>query len=71
MERAWLIAKELSDLTIYCCTVPFSADRAKNKGFMYNEMSSFRDTRAEKLICQQENQFFIKYHQVKENTRFL
>jgi hypothetical protein len=27
-------------------------------------MSSFPETKAEKLICQQENKFFVKYHQV-------
>lgn len=32
-------------------------------------MSSFPETKAEKLICQQENAFFLKYHQV-ENPKF-
>ncbi|KAL1117081.1 hypothetical protein AAG570_004409 [Ranatra chinensis] len=63
MERAWRIAKEMSDLIIYCRSVPFNIDRLKQKGFICTEMSSFPETKAEKLICQQEVKFFVKYHQ--------
>lgn len=63
MERAWRIAKEMSDLTVYCRSVPFNMDRIKVKGFVFHEMSSFPETKAEKLICQQDSKFFLKYHQ--------
>lgn len=65
MERAWRIAKDMSDLIIYCRSVAFNLERAKSKGFTFCEMSSFPETKAEKLICQQENSFFLKYHQVQ------
>jgi len=64
MERAWRIAKEMSNLIVYCRSVAFNIERIKTKGFTFNEMSSFPETKAEKLMCQQENKFFIKYHQV-------
>lgn len=64
MERAWRVAKEMSNLIIYCRSVAFNIDRLKQRGFVYPEMSSFPETKAEKLICQNECRFFIKYHQV-------
>lgn len=64
MERAWRIAKEMSNLIVYCRSVAFNIERIKTKGFTFHEMSSFPETKAEKLMCQQENKFFIKYHQV-------
>lgn len=64
MERAWRIAKEMSNLIVYCRSVAFNIERIRTKGFTFNEMSSFPETKAEKLMCQQENKFFIKYHQV-------
>nr|XP_014275178.1 1-phosphatidylinositol 4,5-bisphosphate phosphodiesterase gamma-1 [Halyomorpha halys]XP_014275179.1 1-phosphatidylinositol 4,5-bisphosphate phosphodiesterase gamma-1 [Halyomorpha halys]XP_024215637.1 1-phosphatidylinositol 4,5-bisphosphate phosphodiesterase gamma-1 [Halyomorpha halys] len=63
MERAWRVAKEMSNLIIYCRSVAFNIDRLKQRGFVYPEMSSFPETKAEKLICQNESRFFIKYHQ--------
>ena len=65
MERAWRIAKEMSNLIVYCRSVAFNTDKIKTKGFVFQEMSSFPETKAEKLICQQENGFFLKYHQVQ------
>lgn len=67
MERAWRIAKEMSNLIVYCRSVTFNIERIRTKGFTFNEMSSFPETKAEKLMCQQENKFFIKYHQVMCN----
>lgn len=64
MERTWRIAKEMSNLIIYCRSVALNMERIRQKGFIYNEMSSFPETKAEKLICQQEIKFFLKYHQV-------
>lgn len=65
MERTWRIAKEMSDLIVYCRSVAFSQDRIRTKGFIFTEMSSFPETKAEKLICQQENAFFLKYHTIQ------
>ncbi|XP_028039565.1 1-phosphatidylinositol 4,5-bisphosphate phosphodiesterase gamma-1 isoform X1 [Bombyx mandarina] len=62
MERTWRIAKEISDLIIYCRSVTFNIERLRIKGFVYNEMSSFPETKAERLMSQQENTFFVKYH---------
>ncbi|KAK9500322.1 hypothetical protein O3M35_001605 [Rhynocoris fuscipes] len=63
MERAWRITKEISNLIVYCRSVPFNIDKLKQKGFVFTEMSSFSETKAEKLMCQQETKFFVKYHQ--------
>jgi len=65
MERMNRIAKELSSLIIYCCSVnKFAMDRVKTKGRIFYEMASFPETSAEKLMCTQEAKFFIWYHQV-------
>lgn len=66
MERAWRIAKEMSNLIVYCRSVAFNIDRLRSKGFVFHEMSSFPETKAEKLICQLEIRFFMKYHQVRK-----
>ncbi|XP_032527814.2 1-phosphatidylinositol 4,5-bisphosphate phosphodiesterase gamma-1 [Danaus plexippus] len=65
MERTWRIAKEISDLIVYCRSVTFNQERLRNGGFIYSEMSSFPETKAERLMCQQENSFFMKYHAVQ------
>ncbi|XP_063235452.1 1-phosphatidylinositol 4,5-bisphosphate phosphodiesterase gamma-1 [Bacillus rossius redtenbacheri] len=65
MERAWRIAKEMSNLIVYCRSVAFNAEKIKRSGHSFNEMSSFPETKAEKIICQQENKFFLKYHQIQ------
>lgn len=64
MERAFRIATEMSNLIIYCRSITFNLERAKQELVFY-EMSSFPENKAEKLICQQENKFFLKYHQVQ------
>ncbi|CAG9767976.1 unnamed protein product [Ceutorhynchus assimilis] len=64
MERTYRIAKELSNIIIYCRSISFNMERAK-QGFVFYEMSSFPETKAEKLMCQMEKQFFLKYHQVQ------
>ncbi|XP_046469716.1 1-phosphatidylinositol 4,5-bisphosphate phosphodiesterase gamma-1-like [Neodiprion pinetum] len=63
MEQKKKIAKEMSDLTIYCCTVSFDKESIVQNGFVCHQMSSFQETRAQKLICTLENKFFLKYHQ--------
>lgn len=65
IERAWRIAKEMSNLIIYCRSVAFDMERIQRKHFVFQEMSSFPETKAEKLICQQEHNFFVKYHQIQ------
>lgn len=49
IERNSKVAKEMSDLIIYCRSVPF-----KNTGWVFFEMSSFAETKAEKYFLQQE-----------------
>jgi len=68
MERTWRIAKEMSNLTIYCRSVVFNPERIKDEVFTFHEMSSFPETQAEKLICQKDTKFFLKYHQVCLNS---
>ncbi|XP_044272158.1 1-phosphatidylinositol 4,5-bisphosphate phosphodiesterase gamma-1 isoform X2 [Tribolium madens] len=63
MERTFRIAKEMSNLIIYCRSITFNIERARQQGFIFYEMSSFPETKAEKLMCQQEKKFFVKYHQ--------
>lgn len=65
MEKAFQIAKEISNLIIYCRSIKFDIDIAKHQEFVFYEMSSFPENKAEKLICQQERKFFIKYHQIQ------
>lgn len=65
MERTWRVAKEMSDLIVYCRSVTFNQERLRNRGFIYNEMSSFPETKADKLMCQQNYAFFLKYHAIQ------
>lgn len=64
MERAWRVAKEISNLIIYCRSVTFNAEQVRQGNYIYNEMSSFPETKAEKLMCQQESKLFLRYHKV-------
>ncbi|KAG5882924.1 hypothetical protein JTB14_023385 [Gonioctena quinquepunctata] len=64
-ERAYKIAKELSDLIIYFQSTSFNLEKAKQQDFIFYEMSSFPEKKADKLICQQEKKFFLKYHQIQ------
>lgn len=64
LERTFKIAKEISNLIIYCRSITFNLERAKEKGFIHYEMSSFIENKAERLICQTEKRFFLNYHQV-------
>lgn len=74
IERNSKVAKEMSDLIIYCRSTPF-----KNAGWLFYEMSSFAETKAEKYFLQQEmkvshrkmfvhinnsisSQLFLRYH---------
>lgn len=47
-ERSCRVAKEMADITVYFRSVPF-----KPTGWVFNEMSSFSETRGEKTFIQQ------------------
>lgn len=64
MEKVWRIAKEMSDMIIYCRSVGFNVDKIKQNHWIFNEMSSFPETKAEKIMCQQESKLFLQYHKV-------
>lgn len=64
LERTEKIAKELSNLIVYCRAVQFSKDKIGN----FTEMSSFAEHKAEKWISPQECGFMLDYHQ-KQFTR--
>lgn len=56
------IAKELSDLVVYCVTVPFTDDTFENG--KYFEMSSFPELKLEKVVSRKSYDLrFLKYHQ--------
>ena len=59
LERTMRIAKELSNLIVYCRAVPFEKDKIGN----FTEMSSFAEHKAEKWIAPSECKFIIDYHQ--------
>lgn len=58
LERTMRIAKELSNLIVYCRAVPFAKDKIGN----FTEMSSFAEHKAEKWISPAESQFMLHYH---------
>ena len=64
-EKKNKIAKELSQLIIYACSVPtvFPAEVRAN-GRIFQAMSSFDETKGEKLMTS-EPSFFVWLHQVK------
>ncbi|KAH8303730.1 hypothetical protein KR018_008971 [Drosophila ironensis] len=51
------VAKEMSDLIIYFRSVPF-----REYAWIFQEMSSFPETKAEKQFFQQNPQLFLTYH---------
>jgi phosphatidylinositol phospholipase C gamma-1 len=65
MERIKRIAKELSNLIIYCRSVGFMPDRITEIGRNHTEMSSFPETKIEKWISSQNVRFFLWYHEVQ------
>lgn len=64
LERTMRIAKELSNLIVYCRSVPFAKDKIGN----FTEMSSFAEHKAEKWISPAECSFMMNYHK-KQFTR--
>lgn len=65
MERIKRIAKELSNLIVYCRSVGFLPDRITELGRNHTEMSSFPETKIEKWIGAQNVRFFLWYHEVQ------
>lgn len=57
-ERTARVAKEMSDLIIYFRSVPF-----KERDWIFTEMSSFPENKAEKYFLQQYVTLCLKYHQ--------
>ncbi|ALC48580.1 sl [Drosophila busckii] len=56
-ERTARVAKEMSDLIIYFRSVPF-----RDHSWIFQEMSSFPETKAEKQFIQQNMPLFLAYH---------
>lgn len=56
-ERTARVAKEMSDLIIYFRSVPF-----RDHSWIFQEMSSFPETKAEKQFIQQNMPLFLSYH---------
>lgn len=56
-ERSARVAKEMSDLIIYFRSVPF-----RDHSWIFYEMSSFPETKAEKQFLHQNTQLFLTYH---------
>ncbi|XP_011187776.2 1-phosphatidylinositol 4,5-bisphosphate phosphodiesterase gamma-1 [Zeugodacus cucurbitae] len=56
-ERSARVAKEMSDLIIYFRSVPF-----REHSWVFYEMSSFPETKAEKQFLQQNTMLFLQYH---------
>jgi len=63
-ERAMRIARELSNLVIYCRSVMFNPEKVP--GF-FADMSSFPETKAERLMCgpSGDASLFLKYHRTQ------
>ncbi|XP_022652107.1 1-phosphatidylinositol 4,5-bisphosphate phosphodiesterase gamma-1-like isoform X2 [Varroa jacobsoni] len=61
MERSLRLAKELSNLIIYCRSVQWCPERAGN----FCEMSSFPETKAERLLLPGHVNFFMRYHRLQ------
>ncbi|XP_071822234.1 1-phosphatidylinositol 4,5-bisphosphate phosphodiesterase gamma-1-like isoform X3 [Apostichopus japonicus] len=58
-ERRMKIAKELSDLVVYCRTVSFNEDSPKGN---FYEMSSFPETKVERFIQNNKAHILLDYH---------
>ncbi|EFX86093.1 hypothetical protein DAPPUDRAFT_236642 [Daphnia pulex] len=63
IELTWRIAKELSDIIVYCRAVTFNQERISRDGRNPYEMSSFPEQKAEKFMLQ-DPKFFLWYHQI-------
>lgn len=67
-ERAMRIARELSNLVVYCRSVVFNYDKVHSREERtHNEMSSFPETKAEKMMMSSADSMatFLWYHIVQ------
>ncbi|XP_019740106.1 1-phosphatidylinositol 4,5-bisphosphate phosphodiesterase gamma-1-like isoform X2 [Hippocampus comes] len=62
MERRKKIAVELSDLVVYCRPVPFDEDKIGTERACHRDMSSFPETKAEKLATRGRGKRFLQYN---------
>ncbi|PVD20783.1 hypothetical protein C0Q70_18944 [Pomacea canaliculata] len=58
LERTMRIAREFSDLIVYCRAVPFCPEEIPGP---FYEMSSFPETKAEKYVNKHKAKFFLQY----------
>ena len=67
-ERAMRIARELSNLVVYCRSVVFQPEKYQKREIRnYCEMSSFPETKAERFMFSslENSQMFLWYHEVQ------
>ena len=67
-ERAMKIARELSDLVIYCRSVMFNTEKSmRREPGLYCEMSSFPEAKAERLMLgvNGDPKMFLWYHRTQ------
>uniref|UniRef100_A0A8C5BU50 1-phosphatidylinositol 4,5-bisphosphate phosphodiesterase gamma n=1 Tax=Gadus morhua TaxID=8049 RepID=A0A8C5BU50_GADMO len=62
MERRKKIAVELSDLVVYCRPVPFNEEKIGTERACYRDMSSFPETKAERLATRSRGRRFLQYN---------
>ncbi len=64
IENSCRIAKELSDLVVYCRATSFDKERLQRTtdGRNPHEMSSFAEEKAERMVF--DYKFFLWYHEV-------
>ncbi|XP_077441364.1 1-phosphatidylinositol 4,5-bisphosphate phosphodiesterase gamma-1-like isoform X3 [Vanacampus margaritifer] len=62
MERRKKIALELSDLVVYCRPVAFNEDKIGTERACFRDMSSFPETKAEKLATRVRGKRFLQYN---------
>ncbi|CAH1778916.1 unnamed protein product [Owenia fusiformis] len=59
IERNLRIAREFSDLIVYCRSVPFNPDKYPGK---HNEMSSFPETKVERWVTKAKGKTLVQYN---------
>ena len=70
-EKKCRIARGLSDIIVYCQAQQFNQEVILRKGRNPCHISSFCETKAEKLLILQETQFFLWYHQVFSSINWI
>uniref|UniRef100_A0A674BG24 1-phosphatidylinositol 4,5-bisphosphate phosphodiesterase gamma n=1 Tax=Salmo trutta TaxID=8032 RepID=A0A674BG24_SALTR len=62
MERRKKIALELSELVVYCRPVPFNEEKIGTERACFRDMSSFPETKAEKIATRARGKRFLQYN---------